>query len=83
VSQCRPAFSDNQPKITVLTTDNQSTDNQSQLIQVNGLFRHGFLIAPVVLKQVLALVNNQINNTNNNLPYSHYLSTEQRQEEMI
>ena len=81
VSQCRPAFSDNQPKITVLTPDN--TDNQSRLIQINGLFRHGFLIAPVVLKQVLALVNNRINNTNNNLPYSHYLSTEQRQEEMI
>jgi glycine oxidase len=83
VSQCRPAFSDNQPKITVLTTDNQSTDNQSQLIQVNGLFRHGFLIAPVVLKQVLALINNRINNANDNLPYSHYLPTEPRQEEMI
>ena len=86
VSQCRPAFSDNQPKITVLTTDNtdnQSSNNQSQLIQVNGLFRHGFLIAPVVLKQVLALVNNRINNANDNLPYSHYLPTEQRQEETI
>jgi glycine oxidase len=78
VSQCRPAFSDNQPKITVL-----GIDNQSQLIQVNGLFRHGFLIAPVVLKQVLALVNNRINKSNDNLPYSHYLATEQRQEEMI
>ena len=53
VSQCRPTFSDNQPKIIA----------QGQLIQVNGLFRHGFLIAPVVLKQVLTLVNNQINNT--------------------
>jgi len=51
ISQCRPAFSDNQPRISVL-----GTDNQSRLIQVNGLFRHGFLIAPVVLKQVLALV---------------------------
>lgn len=52
ISQCRPAFSDNQPQISVL-----GTDNQSRLIQVNGLFRHGFLIAPVVLKQVLALVS--------------------------
>ncbi|WP_114326944.1 FAD-dependent oxidoreductase [Candidatus Colwellia aromaticivorans] len=73
VSQCRPAFSDNQPKIT----------HKGSLIQVNGLFRHGFLIAPVVLRQVLALVNNRINNTNDNLPYSDYLRTEQRQEEMI
>ena len=51
ISQCRPAFSDNQPKISVV-----NTNNQNRLIQVNGLFRHGFLIAPVVLKQVLALV---------------------------
>jgi glycine oxidase len=51
ISQCRPAFSDNQPKISLL-----ESNNQSRLIQVNGLFRHGFLIAPVVAKQVLALV---------------------------
>lgn len=51
ISQCRPAFSDNQPKIIV-----QSTEQKSRLIQVNGLFRHGFLISPVVVKQVLALV---------------------------
>lgn len=73
VSQCRPTFSDNQPKIT----------QKGSLIQVNGLFRHGFLIAPVVLKQVLTLVNNQINKTNDNLPYSDYLDTEQEQEEVI
>jgi len=67
VSQCRPAFSDNQPKITV----------QDSLIQVNGLFRHGFLIAPVVLKQTLAVIANQLNftcnSTNNPLPYSDLL----------
>ncbi|KGJ92677.1 FAD dependent oxidoreductase [Colwellia psychrerythraea] len=73
VSQCRPVFSDNQPKIT----------RKGSLIQVNGLFRHGFLIAPVVLKQVLTLVNNQINKSNDNLPYSDYLDTEQEQEEVI
>ena len=73
VSQCRPTFSDNQPKIT----------HKGSLIQVNGLFRHGFLIAPVVLKHVLTLVNNQINNTNDTLPYSEYLRTEQQQEEVI
>jgi glycine oxidase len=59
VSQCRPAFSDNQPKIT----------HKGSLIQVNGLFRHGFLIAPVVLKQTLAVIANHINNTEVTLPY--------------
>ncbi len=63
VSQCRPAFSDNQAKITV----------KNSLIQVNGLFRHGFLIAPVVLKQTLAVIANQINNTALTLPYEKLL----------
>jgi glycine oxidase len=63
ISQCRPAFSDNQPKILV----------QDSLIQVNGLFRHGFLIAPVVLEQVLSVIANQINNTETPLPYTELL----------
>ena len=46
VSQCRPAFSDNQPKIIA----------KPSLIQVNGLYRHGFLIAPVILEQLQLLV---------------------------
>lgn len=71
VSQCRPAFSDNQPKITV----------QDTLIQVNGLFRHGFLIAPVVLEQTLAVIANLLNfnniNGNSTLPYAELLPVEQ------
>lgn len=68
VTQLRPAFSDNQPKISV----------QSRLIQVNGLYRHGYLISPVVLKQILALVNEMNSADGNfqsgaNLPYSHWL----------
>ncbi|MGJ8692506.1 MAG: FAD-dependent oxidoreductase [Thalassotalea sp.] len=47
ISQLRPAFHDNQPKIFA----------NHHLIQVNGLFRHGYLISPVVLQQVLDLVN--------------------------
>ena len=62
-SQCRPAFSDNQAKIIV----------QNSLIQVNGLFRHGFLIAPVVLKQTLAVIANQINDSAMTLPYEELL----------
>ncbi|KGJ99347.1 glycine oxidase ThiO [Thalassotalea sp. ND16A] len=42
----RPAFSDNQPRMQV----------SNELIQINGLFRHGFLIAPVLLEQLLTAV---------------------------
>ncbi|MBN2866129.1 MAG: glycine oxidase ThiO [Thiotrichales bacterium] len=42
----RPALPDNEPKITV--------DGQS--IQVNGLFRHGYLLAPVLVEQCLAVI---------------------------
>ena len=69
ISQCRPAFSDNQPKIIV--------DNS--LIQINGLFRHGFLIAPVVLAQVENLVININNNTNQALPYNSLLPIHTRE----
>lgn len=74
VSQCRPAFSDNQPKINVL-----DAGRKSRLIQVNGLFRHGFLIAPVVLKQVLALVANieNLSISLSELPYAELPYTKQ------
>ncbi|SEK54193.1 glycine oxidase [Colwellia chukchiensis] len=48
LSQLRPAFADNQPKVIT----------RGALLQVNGLYRHGFLIAPIVLSQVLAHVDN-------------------------
>ena len=66
VSQLRPAFSDNQAK----------TLCQNGLIQVNGLYRHGFLIAPVVLSQVLEHVDNlmlQQNKTPASYQYAHLL----------
>ena len=72
ISQTRPAFSDNQPKIFV----------QDSLIQVNGLFRHGFLIAPVVLKQIMASVENIQNCSENPLPYEHLLPTQRIQQEL-
>jgi len=52
ITQLRPAFSDNQPKISV----------QKKLIQVNGLFRHGYLIAPIVLKQLECAIENLLTN---------------------
>lgn len=44
----RPAFMDNMPRIT----------SQPGLISANGLFRHGFLLAPAVVTQVLAEILN-------------------------
>ncbi len=66
ISQLRPAFNDNQAKILC----------QNGLIQVNGLYRHGFLIAPVVLSQVLAHVDNLLREKNKvptDYQYSHLL----------
>jgi glycine oxidase len=68
ISQSRPAFSDNQPQIIV----------QDSLIQINGLFRHGFLISPVVLQQVLAVVNNKVSDKAQTLPYEHLLTVQTR-----
>lgn len=66
ISQLRPAFSDNQPKIM----------SHNALIQVNGLYRHGFLIAPVVLAQVLEHVDNIMlkqKKSVDNYQYAHWL----------
>ncbi|MCB6184234.1 glycine oxidase ThiO [Leeia sp. TBRC 13508] len=50
-TQCRPALPDNHPAIEC------HERNQQIVIQANGLFRHGFLLAPVVSDEVVALVN--------------------------
>ncbi len=66
VSQLRPAFNDNQPKII----------SNGNLIQVNGLYRHGFLIAPVVLSQIQEHVGHLLRPTNqvrSAYQYSHLL----------
>ena len=49
VSACRPALSDNCPAIY----------SENGLIRINGLYRHGFLLAPIVLQQALAAVSAQ------------------------
>lgn len=66
ISQLRPAFNDNQAKII----------SNKALIQVNGLYRHGFLIAPIVLAQVLEHVNNltrQQQKSVDSYQYAHWL----------
>jgi glycine oxidase len=65
IVQLRPAFSDNQPKISV----------QQRLIQVNGLFRHGFLIVPVVLEQLTFSVDQFLAKSSmKNSPYGDLLA---------
>ncbi len=46
-AHCRPAFADNLPRIV----------QGDGLLQVNGLYRHGFLLAPVVVESVLSLLS--------------------------
>jgi glycine oxidase len=45
-SNLRPALNDNRPQI-------QYTDG---IVKVNGLYRHGYLLAPVVVQHTLALL---------------------------
>lgn len=46
VSQCRPALPDNLPSIRRLS---------ERVLQINGLYRHGYLIAPALLDVVMEL----------------------------
>jgi len=48
VAQCRPALPDNQPALRWLG---------ARTLQVNGLYRHGYLISPALHDIVLELIN--------------------------
>jgi glycine oxidase len=48
-AQCRPSFKNNLPQII---------HNDSKLMHVNGLYRHGYLIAPAIVDSVLAILLN-------------------------
>ena len=50
-SGLRPAYLDNEPKIIV----------QDRLVSINGLFRHGFLLAPVMLQQCINIIKGNVN----------------------
>lgn len=45
---CRPALPDNRPAIRY--------SREARLLEVNGLYRHGFLLAPVVVEEVLTIL---------------------------
>lgn len=43
----RPAFCDNRPQVT----------QQKQVISINGLYRHGYLLAPSLVADAVARIN--------------------------
>ncbi|MGM0541685.1 MAG: FAD-dependent oxidoreductase [Pseudomonadota bacterium] len=49
-SGLRPAYLDNEPKIIV----------KERQVCVNGLFRHGYLLAPVILQQCLNIIQGNV-----------------------
>jgi glycine oxidase len=49
-SQCRPTLPDNLPAIRRLN---------ARTLQINGLYRHGFMISPALLDVVLELIDNE------------------------
>jgi len=51
----RPAYLNNEPKIVV----------QENIININGLFRHGFLLAPAMVDACLGIIYTQNGHSNN------------------
>ncbi|MDB6061452.1 MAG: hypothetical protein JWM78_1555 [Verrucomicrobiaceae bacterium] len=49
-ANCRPAFMDNLPRVEI----------SDGLMRVNGLFRHGYLLSPVVMAQALAAIEGRV-----------------------
>jgi len=47
--QCRPAFPDHLPRIL----------QQNHLLRINGLYRHGYLLSPLIAETVAAVINEQ------------------------
>jgi glycine oxidase len=45
---CRPALPNNRPEMRF--------DHTSRLLEVNGLYRHGFLLSPAVVEDILAVL---------------------------
>jgi len=55
-ANCRPAFADNLPRIDICANGNAA----SALLRVNGLYRHGYLLGPLVLQLALAAIEGDI-----------------------
>jgi len=57
-TQCRPTLQDNLPAIRI-----QTDKDLSDLIMINGLYRHGFMIAPAVLDCALEIIEHGVSKT--------------------
>jgi glycine oxidase len=61
-SDCRPALPDNRPAIRYSPA--------TRLLEVNGLYRHGFLISPAVVEETLTILPWLLDNPNSKLTAS-------------
>ena len=52
LKNCRAAFPDNLPKIYI----------QNNLIRINGLYRHGYLLAPSLIEEIILLLDGNLSN---------------------
>jgi glycine oxidase len=57
-TQCRPTLKNNLPEIR-----SQKDKGLADLIMINGLYRHGFMISPAVLDCALELLELGTSNT--------------------
>jgi glycine oxidase len=57
-TQCRPTLKNNLPEIRM-----RKDQGLSDLIMINGLYRHGFMIAPAILDCALELLASGDSNT--------------------
>jgi glycine oxidase len=72
-SDCRPALPDNRPAIRYSPA--------AQRMEVNGLYRHGFLLSPAVVEEVLAVLPQLLKNPHDELgASSHWPSLGTREE---
>lgn len=58
-TDCRPALPDNCPRIRY--------DATRRLMEVNGLYRHGFLLSPAIIEEVLSLLPQLLLNSHSEL----------------
>lgn len=64
-TQCRPTLKNNLPEIRI-----EKDKGLSDLIRINGLYRHGFMISPAVLDCTLEILENDESNTALELGFS-------------
>jgi glycine oxidase len=57
-TQCRPTLKDNLPEIRL-----EQLSSGTNLMMINGLYRHGFLISPAILDCALELLSTGNSNT--------------------